>query len=145
MNSCMWLLHEGCDYCMLGGRDRVEPEVIEGEDNTWYNVSEEGTGLSQRWSKGRIIRGITYWRKGPDWTGGDRRGVLILIYWSMLEWLIMISGVWIWLFMLSELWMLIGMVPSICIWLIMISGVWIWLCMLPELRMLICMTPRVYI
>jgi len=141
----MWLLHGGYDYRMFGGRDRVEPEVIEGENNTWYNVSEEGTGLSRRWAKERIIRGITYWRKGPGWTGGDRRGVLILFYWSMLEWLFMISGIWIWLFMISELRMLICMAPSICIWLFMISGIWIWLFMISELWMLIGMTPSVCI
>jgi len=27
----MLLLHEGYDYCIFGGRDRVEPEVTEGE------------------------------------------------------------------------------------------------------------------
>jgi len=47
----MLLLHEGYDYCMFGGRDRVEPEVTEGENIT-----------------------ITYRRKGSGWTGGDWRG-----------------------------------------------------------------------
>jgi len=51
MNPCMLLLYEGYDYCIFGGRDRVELEVTEGE-----NIM------------------IMYRRKGPDWTGGDRRG-----------------------------------------------------------------------
>ena len=48
MNPCMCLLHEGYNYCMFGGRDQVEPEVIGGENNTWYNVSEEETGMNRR-------------------------------------------------------------------------------------------------
>jgi len=84
MNPCIWLLHEGYDYCMFGGRDRVEPEVIEGENITLNNISEEGTGLNRRWSKGRILRWITYQRKEPGWTGGDRRGDYILRWICML-------------------------------------------------------------
>ena len=49
--------------------------------------SEEGSGLNRRWSKGRIIRGITYQRKGPGWTGGDRMGDYILCWSCMLIWL----------------------------------------------------------
>ena len=32
MSPCMLLLHEGRDYCIFGGRDRVELEVTEGEN-----------------------------------------------------------------------------------------------------------------
>ena len=34
MNPYMLLLRQGYDYCMFGGRDRVEPEVTEGENIT---------------------------------------------------------------------------------------------------------------
>ena len=48
MNHCMLLLHEGYDYCMFGGRDRVEPEVTEEENITLNIVLEEGIGLNRR-------------------------------------------------------------------------------------------------
>ena len=64
MNPCMLLLHEGYDYRIFGGRNRVEPEVTEGENIT-----------------------IMYRRKGPGLTGGDRRGSPILCLTSVLIWL----------------------------------------------------------
>jgi len=47
-----------------------------------YNpyVMEEGTGLNRRWPKGRILRWITYRRKGPGWTGGDQMGEYYVDY-----------------------------------------------------------------
>ena len=65
-------------YC-FGGRDWVEPEVIEWEYCCYLLllsiVSEEETGLHRRWSKESID----------------------IFYWSMLEYMFMISGIWIWL------------------------------------------------
>ena len=63
----------------IGGRDRVEPEVIEGEYCCYLLYWRKGPGLTRGDRRGVLLLFIVS-EEGISLTGGDRRGVLILFY-----------------------------------------------------------------
>ena len=63
----------------IGGRDRVESEVIEGEYCCYLLYRRKGPGWSGGDQRGVLLLFIVS-EEGPGWTGGDRMGVILLKY-----------------------------------------------------------------